>query len=99
MIDIEGGLMGLGDRLQTLSSENIGRKVRISIAKAQRKAARAQRKAVRHRRTAASMRDFTIKSPGGNGASEEERLLILRMLEEGKINVEEAESLLGAIDP
>jgi len=98
MIDIEEGLTGLGDRLQTFDSEKIGRKVRISIAKAQRKAARAQRKAARHRRTAASMKDFTVKSPGENGASEEERLLILRMLEEGKINVEEAESLLGAID-
>lgn len=98
MIDIEEGLTGLGDRLQTLGSEKIGRKVRISIAKAQRKAARAQRKAVRHRRTAASMKDFTIKSPGGNGASEEERLLILRMLEKGKLSVEETESLLGAID-
>ncbi len=44
------------------------------------------------------MKDFTIESPGGNGASEEERLLILRMLEQGKISVEETESLLGAID-
>ena len=96
MIDFEEGLTGLGDRLQTFDSERVGRKIRISIAKAQRKAARAQRKVVRHRRTAANMKNFTS---GVRGPSEDERLLILRMLEEGKISVEEAESLLGALEP
>ena len=95
MIDLEEGLRGLGDRLQTFDSEKAGHKIRISIAKAQRKAARAQRKAARHRRTAASMIDFTSEDPG---SSEKERLLILRMLEEGKISVEETESLLGALE-
>lgn len=98
MIDIEEGLTGLGDRLLSFDAEKIGHKVRTSIARAQRKAARAQRKAARHRRTAASMKEFNIGSASSRGASEDERLLILRMLEKGKITVEETESLLGALE-
>ncbi len=98
MYDIEEGLTGLGDRLQMFDSDRIGSKIRVSIEKAQRKAAKAQRKAARHRRTATTIKAIDIGSPSGNGASEKERLMILRMLEEGKINVEEAESLLGALD-
>ena len=98
MYDIEEGLTALGDRLQTYDADKIGNKIRVSIEKAQRKAAKAQRKAARHRRTATSMKDFTMKVPAGNGASEEERLMILRMLEDGKISVQETESLLGALD-
>jgi len=98
MYDIEEGLTGLGDRLQTFDTDKIESKIRVSIAKAQRKAARAQRKAARQRRTATTIKSIDMGAPVRNGASEEERLLILRMLEEGKINVVEAESLLGALD-
>jgi hypothetical protein len=98
MYDIEEGLTGLGDRLQTFDSDRIGNKIRTSIEKAQRKAAKAQRKAARQRRTATTIKSIDIGPSSGVGASEEERLMILRMLEEGKINVEEAESLLGALD-
>jgi len=98
MIDIEEGLTGLGDRLLTFDAEKIGRKVRTTIAKAQRKAAKAQRKAARHRRTVASMKEFNIGTPSSRGVSEDERLLILQMLEKGKITVEETESLLGALE-
>ena len=98
MYDIEEGLTGLGDRLQTFDSDRIGNKIRASIEKAQRKAAKAQRKAARQRRTATTIKSIDIGPSSGKGASEKERLLILRMLEEGKINVEEAESLLGALD-
>ncbi|MFQ5943612.1 MAG: hypothetical protein ACE5JF_08670 [Anaerolineales bacterium] len=98
MVDIEEGLTGLGDRLQGFDSDKVGSKIRVSIAKAQRKAARAQRKAARQRRTVAVMKDFSVGRPSRAGASEEERLMILRMLEEGKISVEEAETLLGALE-
>ncbi len=98
MFDIEEGLTGLGDRLQTFDSDKIGNKIRVSIEKAQRKAAKAQRKAARHRRTATAIKSIDFGTSAGNGASEKERLMILRMLEEGKISVEEAETLLGALD-
>ncbi|MEE9215978.1 MAG: hypothetical protein V3U32_00945, partial [Anaerolineales bacterium] len=98
MYEIEEGLTGLGDRLQAFDSDKIGSKIRNSIEKAQRKAAKAQRKAARQRRTATTIKSIDFGKPSGDGASEEERLMILRMLEEGKINVEEAETLLGALD-
>ena len=59
MYELEDGLSGLGDRLQSFDSEKIGNKIRASIEKAQRKAAKAQLKAARQRRTAT-----TIKSIG-----------------------------------
>jgi hypothetical protein len=98
MYEIEDGLSGLGDRLQSFDSEKIGNKIRVSIEKAQRKAAKAQRKAARHRRTATTIKAIDFTSPTTNGASEQERMMILRMLEQGKISVEETETLLGALD-
>lgn len=94
MAQIEDRLSGLGDRLQSFDSDRIGRKIRSSIAKAQRRAAKAQRRA-------ASMRDFKVELPSagtGGEPSDEERLMILRMLEQGKINVDEAETLLEALE-
>ena len=98
MYEIEEGLTGLGDRLQSFDSEKIGSKIRSSIETAQRKAAKAQRKAARQRRTATTIKSIDFGTPTRNEASEKERLMILRMLEEGKINVEETETLLGALD-
>lgn len=98
MVDIEEGLTGLGDHIQTFDSEKISDKIRHSIARAQRNAARAQRKAARKQRTVIVNKSAAVGSSSGSGPSEEERMLILRMLEEGKISVEEAESLLGALD-
>jgi len=98
MYDIEEGLTGLGDRLQTFDADRIGNKIRTSIEKAQRKAAKAQRKAARRRRTMTIIEGLPHEGPSQGGASEDERLMILRMLEEGKISVEEAETLLGALD-
>ncbi len=94
MAEIEDRLSGLGDRLQTFDSERIGRKIRSSIARAQRKAARAQRRA-------AQRRDFRVEVPSAARraeASDEERLTILRMVEQGKISIDEAESLLEALE-
>jgi hypothetical protein len=94
MAEIEDRLSGLGDRMQSFDSDRIGRKIRSSIAKAQRRAAKAQRRA-------ASMRDFKVERPAtgmGSEPTDEERLMILRMLEQGKISVEEAETLLEALE-
>lgn len=94
MAEIEERLSGLGDRLQGFDSERIGSKIRSAIARAQRKAARAQRRAARRR-------DLRIDLPsaGPRGEpSDEERLMILRMVEQRKISVDEAESLLQALE-
>lgn len=97
MAEIEDRLSGLGDRLQTFDPDRVGRKIRTSIAKAQRKAARAQRKAARAQRKA-GQRGTIALPPRSSDTSEEERLIILRMVEQGKISVEEAESLLQTLD-
>ncbi len=39
-----------------------------------------------------------VPSAGGKGASDEERLMILQMLQDNKISVEEAESLFKALE-
>lgn len=94
MAEIEGRLSGLGDRLQGFDSERIGRKIRSSIARAQRKAARAQRRAARRREL-----HIDVPTRGSRGEpSDEERLMILRMVEQRKISVDEAESLLQALE-
>ena len=61
MYEIEDGLSGLGDRLQSFDSEKIGNKIRSSIEKAQRKAAKAQRKAARQRRTATTIKFYRLR--------------------------------------
>lgn len=94
MAEIEERLSGFGDRLQSFDSDRIGRKIRSSIARAQRKAARAQRRA-------AQRRDFRVEVPSAARRaqpSDEERLMILRMVEQGKLSVDEAESLLEALE-
>ncbi len=98
MYEIEDGLNGLGDRLQSFDSEKIGNKIRASIEKAQRKAAKAQHKAARQRRKATTIKSIDFGTPTSNEASEQERMMILRMLEQGKISVEETETLLGALE-
>jgi hypothetical protein len=102
MAEIEDRLSGLGDRLQTFEPDQVGRKIRSSIAKAQRKASRAQRKAARAQLKvkANSRRSEDFKGgPSTAEPTEEERLMILKMVEQGKISVEEAESLLQALEP
>lgn len=93
LAELETRLSGLGDRLQGFESERIARKIRSSFAKAQRRAADAQRRALR-------MRSFRVEAAphsSSGSASDEERLAVLRMVERGKISVDEAESLLEAL--
>lgn len=91
MVEIEGRFGGIVDKLGFFDSERIGRKIRESIAKAQRKAARAQMRA-------AKMRAEVGPTGPVSASSGEERMTILRMLEEGKLNVEQAENLLQALE-
>jgi len=91
MVEIEGRFGGIVDKLGSFDSERIGRKIRESIAKAQRKAARAQMRATK-------MRAEVGPTGPVSGSSGEERMTILRMLEKGKLSVDEAENLLQALE-
>ena len=91
MVELESRLGEAADKVGSFDSEAIGRKIRETIAKAQRKAAKAQMRAAKMRA------DATYTSPEA-AASDAERMTVLRMLEEGKISVDEAESLLQALE-
>ncbi len=81
-------------------ADRIAERVRKSVSKARRKAERAQKRAASY---ATSDGKNVRKSFGKFGSnppevSDEERMTILRMVEQGKINVEEAEKLLSALE-
>lgn len=81
-------------------ADRIGERVRRSVSKARKKAERARKRTNSY--GASGKNDMRI-SFGRFGSkavevSEEERLKILQMVEQGKINVEDAEKLLSALE-
>jgi|Deesub1362A_J573_1020465.scaffolds.fasta_scaffold04784_4 hypothetical protein len=81
-----------------LDSEWIEEKVRRAMHRARRKLEAARKRGRRERRVEVSA---TLRGTGGRrpaAALEQERLAILRMLEEGHLNVEQAEELLQALE-
>jgi len=89
--DLEFKLDGLGDRLP-FDPGRIGRRVRQAVQRAHRRAERARRRA----------EAVKVLAPDGTGEdeipSDEERMLVLRMLEQGKLSVDQADSLLQALE-
>jgi len=90
--EMETQFDALGAGLHGFDAKQIGEKVRRSVAKAQRKAARAEKIRLRHERAIFGFEEAQ------SALSEEERLTILKMVEDGKINVSEAEELLKALE-
>ena len=89
--EMEAQFDALGAGLHGFDAKRIGEKVRHTVAKAQRKAARAEKIRVRL--------DSEYFDQGKSVvASEEERLTILKMVEDGKVSVDEAEMLLNALE-
>lgn len=81
-------------------ADRIGERVRRSVSKARRKAEKARKRAISNgvydgKNVRISFGKFGSKSVE---ISEEERMTILQMVEQGKINVEEAEKLLSALE-
>jgi hypothetical protein len=98
-VEIEARFGAMGAGLYGFDADRIGERVRRSVARAQRKAARTSAHA---KRRAKHKHAFKFRF-GGLGserteATDEERLTILRMVEAGKISVEEAEQLLEALE-
>lgn len=81
------------------SQEKMQRKLDAARRRAERKARAAERAARdRRRRPASPARPSTPSRAAAQPVSEEERLMILQMLEHGHISLEEAEQLLSALE-
>jgi hypothetical protein len=100
MAEVEAGLEKLSAGAFGFDSERVSGRVRRAMERAQRRAARARERAAA--RTGSPRRpadfDFGPSRPARPAVSEEERLSVLQMLEQGSISVEEAERLLQALE-
>jgi hypothetical protein len=89
MADLESRLNGLSGELN-FDTGRIGRRLRQAMERAHRKAERARQRAEAVRGIAPGVPDEL--------PSEEERMIILQMLEQGKLSVDQADSLLQALE-
>ena len=91
MADLEFKLNGLGNHL-SFDAGRIGRRLRQAVQRAHRRAERARRRSEAGK----------VLTPDATGQdetpSDEERMLVLRMLEQGKLSVDQADGLLQALE-
>ena len=112
LAEMEARFNAMGAGMASFDADRIGERVRRSVRQAQRRAERAARKAEERARKShrkhlkvkfdiddewpdLRFADFSQSEPD---ISDEERLSILRMVEGGKISVDEAEALLKALE-
>lgn len=105
MADLDARFGASDSGFSTFDSDRLGERIRSVVSRSMRKAAKAQRRAERHserhaERARSRGHSFfpSFGAQAGEPASEEERMSILRMLEQGKISVDEAEQLLKALE-
>ncbi len=101
MADLEARFGASDSGFSTFDSDRLGERIRSVVSRSMRQAAKAQRRAERHAARARDHGHSIFPSFGEQvdlQASDEERMSILRMLEEGKISVDEAEQLLKALE-
>jgi hypothetical protein len=105
MADLDARFGASDSGFSTFDSDRLGERIRSVVSRSMRKAAKAQRRAERHserhaERARSRGHSFfpSFGAQAGEPASEEERMSILRMLEQGKISVDEAEQLLMALE-
>lgn len=92
MVEAEASLAALGEESLELDSEGIGERVRRIVDRAVRRGTQTERMAAVESALANQMGEYH-QDP----VSDEERLHVLRMVEEKKITIEEAEKLLDAL--
>jgi hypothetical protein len=101
LAEVEARFNVMGTGLYGFDADRIGERVRRAVRRAERNASRkAKRKAAKAKTKTGS--SFSWTAPGftatGEPATDEERLTILRMVEEGKVSVSEAEALLKTLE-
>jgi hypothetical protein len=101
LAEVEARFNVMGTGMYGFDADRIGERVRRAVRRAERKASgKAKRKAAKGKRKTGS--SFSWTAPGFDEtvepATDEERLTILRMVEEGKVSVSEAEDLLKALE-
>ncbi|HEY43562.1 MAG TPA: DUF2089 domain-containing protein [Anaerolineae bacterium] len=103
LAEMEARFNAIGAGMYTFDAERIGERVRHSVERARRRATKAQERAAKRAEKYAHKygrrHSITIGGPEPREplVSDEERLTILRMLEQGTISVEEAEKLLKTL--
>lgn len=106
LAEMEARFSALGAGLDSFDADRIGERVRRSVRRAQRKADQAKRKEMKFDAKLGKINIPKVSWPGGDfvgqsqrqEATDEERLAILKMVEEGKISVDEAENLFKALE-
>jgi hypothetical protein len=106
LAEMEARFSALGAGLDSFDADRIGERVRRAVRRAQRKSEQAERKAIKAQVKLGKIDIPKMTWAGGDlnassrkqEATDEERLAILKMVEEGKINVDEAENLFKALE-
>ena len=101
LAEVEARFNVMGTGMYGFDADRIGERVRRAVRRAERKAiGKEKRRAAKGKRKTDS--SFSWKESGfgdaGEPATDEERLTILRMVEESKVSVSEAEALLKALE-
>ena len=97
---MEARMQAVAGGVPGFDSERIGEHVRRAVERAQRHAEHARERAAKHHAGLQAALRLDVRGEGAQAgrSSAEEQLSILRMLEQGKITVEEAEQLLRALE-
>ena len=101
LAEVEARFNVMGTGMYGFDADRIGERVRRAVRRAERKASgKAKRQAEKEKRKTGSSSSWTASGFGdaGEPATDEERLTILRMVEDGKVSVPEAEALLEALE-
>lgn len=101
LAEVEARFNVMGKGMYGFDVDRIGERVRRAVRRAERKASgKAKHKAEKRHRTLDPSFSWTVPRYGESveSATDEERLTILRMVEEGKVSVIEAETLLKALE-
>lgn len=106
LAEMEARFSALGAGLDSFDADRIGERVRRAVRRAQRKADHTKRKEMKFDAKIGKINIPKVSWPGADfggqyqkqEATDEERLAILKMVEEGKISVDEAENLFKALE-
>ena len=101
LAEVEARFSVMGAGMYGFDADRIGERVRRAVRRAERKASgKERRKEAKKKRKLDSSFSWTVPGFGETAepATDEERLTILRMVEEGKVSVSEAEALLKALE-